>query len=443
MSAPAMLAQGFELPSREFPYLGSRGIVGVVMLIHIFFATLFVGYAVGAPLLEWWGRRRENRHARRLAYSLAHFNVLTFSVGATWAVMFLVLIVGLYPRVTAVLFTHFFWFFPVLAMAAMVLTLWLFYVHFYRSGRRNVAAGLAAAAFILLWQAILGGIDTFMVTGGDPGEPPSQSGGGLTFSSLGSALDSILNPMFYGMMLHRTFGNLSWPAFAAGAWAAFMYARSKTPEDKAFFDWATSMGLIWGTVFLLLQPFSGFAIAYAMKLAVPVDPVSGAAEGGAYGRLMGVRGDTFTSDLLYVNLVLVVGLFVLANVGMYLGAGRHPEREGRVPIRFFGLVAAVSGLYAISPLAEVPFLYMRYIMMLIMVLATLGSLVAYLRAHRRFGFGSPGGGYRAVLVALGVLAAVVALNMGWMKSNSRAPYTLYNQPGYTVESTPPPTSLGR
>ncbi|QYJ15760.1 hypothetical protein Rxycam_01588 [Rubrobacter xylanophilus DSM 9941] len=434
MSAPVMLAQGFELPSIEFPYLGSRGIVGVVMLIHIFFATLFVGYAVGAPLLEWWGRRRENPHARRLAYSLAHFNVLTFSVGATWAVMFLVLIVGLYPRVTAVLFTHFFWFFPVLAMTAMVLTLWLFYVHFYRSERRNVAAGLAAAAFILLWQALLGGIDTFMLTGGDFGEPPAQSGGALAFGSLGAGLDGLLNPMSYWMMLHRTFANLSWPAFAAGAWAAFMYIRSKTPEDRAFFDWATSVGLIWGTVFLLLQPFVGFLNAYSMQRS-----------SGAYGRLMGTQGDTFTSDLLYVNLVLVVALFVLSNVGMYLGAGRHPDRGGRVPIRFFGLVAAVSGLYAISPLAEVPFLYMRYIMLLVMVLATLGSLVAYLRAHRRFGFGSPGGGYRAVLLALGVLAAVVALNMGWMKSNSRAPYTIYGQDEYRVEPQTPvvPEIVGR
>ncbi|MCA3749370.1 MAG: hypothetical protein IN808_09575, partial [Rubrobacter sp.] len=114
-------------------------------------------------------------------------------------------------------------------------------------------------------------------------------------------------------------------------------------------------------------------------------------------------------------------------------------------IRFFGLVAAVSGLYAISPLAEVPFLYMRYIMMLIMVLATLGSLVAYLRAHRRFGFGSPGGGYRAVLVALGVLAAVVTLGMGWMKSNSRAPYTIYGQDEYRVAPETPvvPDLVGR
>jgi len=48
-----------------------------------------------------------------------------------------------------------------------------------------------------------------------------------------------------------------------------------------------------------------------------------------------------------------------------------------------------------------------------------------------------------VLMATGVVAAVIALNMGFMKSNSRVPYTVYNQPGYTVQPSSPPTGFGR
>jgi hypothetical protein len=135
---------------------------------------------------------------------------------------------------------------------------------------------------------------------------------------------------------------------------------------------------------------------------------------------------------------MVVGLFVLSNVAMYIGAGRHPDRGSRRPIQIFGLVAAVAGLYSISPLADFPFLYMRYIMILIMVLATLGAFLTYLRGRMRFRYGSPGASYRIVLLALGVLAAATALNMGLMKSNSRVPYTVYNQPDYTVENERPP-----
>ena len=431
--------KGLELPPIDFAYLGTRGFTGIVMLIHMIFAQLFVGYVIGSPILQAWGVRKGNPRMQRLSHTLDRFNVLTFSIGATFAGMFLVIIVGFYPRVTSALFTHFFWFFPMLAMGAMTLTLYLLYVYHYRTQRRSIVAGLGAAFFILVWQAILTGVDTFMVTGGGAGEPAVQSGGNLSFSSLGAALDSMLNPMFIPLDLHRTFGNLSWPAYAVAAWAAFRYRGAKSDEDKVFYDWAGSMGLTWGTIFLLLQPLGGFAIAYTMKAAYQPNAPGVQGTGGPYDRLVGSGPgpDSFTSNLLYINLAMVVGLFVLSNVALYVGAGRHPDRAGRVPIRFFGLVAAVAGLYSISPVADWPFLYMRYIAMLIMVLATLGALIAYIRARRLFGYGNQGRRYRTVLLLLGVLATVVTLNMGWMKSNSRVPYTIYGQPQYQVESEKP------
>ncbi len=377
----------------------------------------------------------------RLAHSMTRFNVLTFSTGATFAVLFVVILVGLYPRVTTSLFTHFFYFIA-LAMLSMGLALWGMYSYYYKWDRysvlnkkRHIALGFTMGLFIWIWMLIMTGIDTYMVTGGGPGRPQITEGNVASFSA---ALQGIFNPMFVEMLLHRTFANLSWPAFALAAWASFMYVRSKTAEDRAFYDWSTSVGLSWGVGFLLLMPLVGFATVYAMKGSSP-NAASGAARAGAYERLT----EGATSNLLYINLLLVVVIFVLSNVAMYMGAGRHPDLAGRIPIRFFGLVAAVAGLYAISPLAEFPFLYMRYIMMLIMVLATFGAFITYLRGRMGFRYGSPGVGYRITLLALGTLAAVVALNMGFMKSNSRVPFTVYNQPGYTVEPGPPPTGFGR
>ena len=420
---------------------GNRFFTGLVMLTHMFFAELFVGFAIAAPLLQLWGARTGSARMDRLAHSLAGFNVLTFSTGATFAVLFVVLLVGLYPRVTTSLFTHFFYAIAI-AMLSMVLALWGMYTYYYKWDRysvlhkkRHLVFGFSMGIFIWIWMVIMTGIDTYMVTGGAGRSAIT----GSTVSSFGTALQGIFNPMFIEMVVHRTFANLSWPAFAVAAWAAFMYLRAKTAADKAYYDWSSSVGLIWGAGFLITMPILGFLIVYGLKLSQPEDPVSPAAAGGAYERLV----EGATSNLLYINLVLVVALFVLSNSAMYMGAGRHPDQAGKVPIRFFGLVAAVTGLYSISPLAEFPFLYMRYIMMLIMLLATVGALVAYLRGRRRFRYGSPGVGYRATLLALGVVAAVVALNMGFMKSNSRVPFTVYNQPGYTVESGPPPSSFGR
>jgi cytochrome bd-type quinol oxidase subunit 1 len=419
---------------------GSRLVTGLTMIIHMFFAELFVGFAIAAPVLQAWGARTGSPRMDKLAHSMARFNVLTFSVGATFAVLFVVLLVGLYPRVTASLFTHFFYFIA-LAMLSMGLALWGMYSYYYKWDRysvlnkkRHAMLGFTMGLFIWVWMVIMTGIDTYMVTGGGPGRPQISEG---NIANFGAALQGIFNPMFVEMILHRTFANLSWPAFALAAWASFMYVRSKTSEDKAFYDWSTSVGLTWGVGFLLLQPLVGFAMVYALKLSEPGNPVSGAARGGAYERLT----EGATSNLLYINLILVVALFVLSNVAMFLGAGRHPERAGQVPIRFFALVAAVAGLYALSPLAEWPFLYMRYIMMLVMILATVGAFVTYLRRRMGFRYGSPGAGYRVTLLALGTLAAILALNMGFMKSNSRVPFTVYNQPDYTVEPSTPPSGF--
>jgi len=377
----------------------------------------------------------------RLAHSMTRFNVFTFSTGATFAVLFLVLLVGLYPRVTASIFTHFFYL-TAIAMLSMVLALWGMYVYYYKWGRyavlnkkRHITLGFTMGFFIWIWMVIMSGIDTYMTTGGGPGRPEIT---GTNITNFGAALQGLFNPMFVEMVLHRTFANLSWPAFAVAAWAAFMYVRSKTQADRAFYDWASSVGLTWGAGFLLIQPLIGFSMAYAMKISAPTNPAPGTPAGGSFERMT----EGATSNLLLINLVLVVGLFVLSNIAMYMGAGRHPDRGGRVPIRFFGLVAAVAGLYSISPLATSEY-YLRYIAMLVMVLATLGAFITYLRGRLRFRYGSPGAGYRVTLLALGVIAAVVALNMGFMKSNSRVPYTVYNQPDYTVEPSPPPDGFGR
>jgi cytochrome bd ubiquinol oxidase subunit I len=158
---------------------------------------------------------------------------------------------------------------------------------------------------------------------------------------------------------------------------------------------------------------------------------------------MGEGGSTTTSNLLYINLVMVVLLFVLSNVAMYIGAGRHPDRASRRPIQFFGLIAALAGVYSISPLANFPVFWIRYIAMLIMILATAGTFVTYLRGRMRFRYGSPGVGYRVVLLALGVIAATTALNMGFMKSNSRVPYTVYDQSEFSVEAEKPPSGYGK
>src|ERR687893_458166 len=131
----SFLAQ-LDLSNFTFPG-GVRGFTGFTMLVHIFFAELFVGFAIAAPVLQAWGSRTGSPRMDRLAHSMVRFNVLTFSTGATFAVLFMVLLVGFYPRVTAALFTHFFYFIAI-AMASMLLALWGMYSYYYKWDRYSV-----------------------------------------------------------------------------------------------------------------------------------------------------------------------------------------------------------------------------------------------------------------------------------------------------------------
>ena len=235
MGAASFLAQ-IDLTKAFDVVGGARFIVGITMLIHMFWAELFVGFAIAAPVLQAWGARTGSPRMDRLAHSMARFNVLTFSTGATFAVLFLVLLVGLYPQVTTSLFTNFFYFIAI-AMASMILALWGMYTYYYKWDRysvlykkRHILFGFTMGFFIWVWMAIMTGLDTFMVTGGVGTGAQITTG---SVANFGVSLQGVFNPMFVEMVLHRTFANLSWPAFALAAWASFMYMRSKTPARQS------------------------------------------------------------------------------------------------------------------------------------------------------------------------------------------------------------------
>src|SRR5215204_3475936 len=177
---------------------GTRFITGFTMIVHMFFAELFVGFAIAAPVLQAWGARTGSPRMDRLAHSMARFNVLTFSTGATFAVLFVVLLVGFYPQVTAALFTHFFYFVAI-AMLSMGLALWGMYSYYYKwdrysilNKRRHALLGFSMGFFIWIWMVIMTGIDSYMVTGG-PGVKPLS---GSTIESFGTAIQGVFNPMF-------------------------------------------------------------------------------------------------------------------------------------------------------------------------------------------------------------------------------------------------------
>src|SRR5207245_9291115 len=75
-----------------------------------------------------------------------------------------------------------------------------------------------------------------------------------------------LNPTSYPLAVHRTVGNLAYIGFAFGGFCAIRSLRAKTAEDKRFYDWAGSFGLLWGVSLTLLQPVVGYSYAKEVQL---------------------------------------------------------------------------------------------------------------------------------------------------------------------------------
>ncbi|MDP9455125.1 MAG: hypothetical protein M3Q60_04905, partial [Actinomycetota bacterium] len=58
--AQAEVAENFNFPG------GIRVFTGLTMLVHMFFAELFVGFAIAAPVLQAWGARTGSPRMDRL-----------------------------------------------------------------------------------------------------------------------------------------------------------------------------------------------------------------------------------------------------------------------------------------------------------------------------------------------------------------------------------------
>ena len=87
---------------------GRSILIALVMLIHVLFANLHLGGSWIAVITESLGLRTGKARYERLARSLALFNVILFSAGATFAIAGIVFFVSLYPEFTKNLF-HIYW----------------------------------------------------------------------------------------------------------------------------------------------------------------------------------------------------------------------------------------------------------------------------------------------------------------------------------------------
>lgn len=390
-----MTSLATPIPSLPFGTLGAQLAIGATFLIHIALVGFILAATALAPFMELAGRRRGgDPMCLRYARSLSHAIVYLYSLGATWAVFAVVLLAGLYGRLTGtvlnelllpltIAFSSFFLGIPLL----------LLYVYCWDrlSPRLHLAVGFAFAAVQYTFLFTIVELDSYVLTPG------------TAVSAVGAAF----SPSYPWLLLHYAGANLSWAPLLLAGIAIWRGRRAKSAAEITYQRWAARINFAIGSIFLLAQPITGFLLSETVKSSsMP-----------AFDNLF-----VFNSGALFIGQVALLAVLV---VGANLVFWRHNQSAGEGGSGGTLTVVALLGMAVTAmPAAVIPpnVVMLRYVALLIAFLATTVNLIGYLRALQRGGASaqiSPIAG--RLIGVVGVCAVVLSMYMGVIKENAKLP----------------------
>ncbi len=399
----------------------ARIVIGTLFSIHILLAGLVSGAGQLGPAVEWLGWMRGRPRYDRLAHGLGRFMTYYFSVSSTIAILLItVLLVGLWGHFWTTLVRIAWWPFFVEAWT-FVLQVSLGYLWYYTwdplrgfKGLHMAIGGLLAiASFLQVYMIDV--VASYMLTPVDPSNP----------------IRLALNPTSYPLTVHRTVGNIAYIGFVVAGYAAFKYLRARTPEDRSYYDWAGSFGLLWGVGMTLLQPIIGYSYAKEIQLHT---------YGSWYKMMFGSLSPWFLWQIFLLGLMFLTATFYFARrlrVDQARGAGLL--RLMAVGLTLVTLFAALpyhlaptfdqvvaAGLNKpfwqgglINPLgAMIPW---KVLALMAYTLIAIAAVVWYLRGLPGVVWGQAGRPEQRLLMVLAVMTMAMIVTMGFIRENSRVP----------------------
>ncbi|MBV9101544.1 MAG: cytochrome ubiquinol oxidase subunit I [Candidatus Dormibacteraeota bacterium] len=396
---------GLQVTPPQFPALGSSLPVAILFLLHIAIAEFSVGVITLAAAMEWRAALTGDARAARYARAAANSYYLVFSLGATFAVFAVVLLIGLWGNEFGRLINVFI---PLVAFAFglfLVLTpmLAVYRNSFGRIGpRAHASLGAAVALVQTLFVVLIVSLDAYLIT-------PFH--GGL--------LESALDPPYIPLLIHRLIGNVSWTALFLAGYAAIKLHRSADGEERGFQAWAAWVNLRIGLVTALLMPVEGYALMLVLNNS----------QQGFFNNL--VSGSTAWLMVLqeaFVAVVLVGGnvALIAEQRGSANGEGRDTIGLVAVGVSLAGMVVAALPSSVLPSGAET----VRFVGLGAALVVTAVHLA--LRWHRR---PIPAGDIaasaltlgRRALVTVGAFSLLTALLMGVIKESARGSYAVYGE----------------
>lgn len=440
-----------QMPIQEVD-LGASGrsiFIAFVMLTHILFANLHVGGAwVLLSLIILYLLSRKERYSH-LGRSVALFNVILFSAGATFAAAGVLFFIALYPTFAAQGF-HIYWW-PLLVEAILfgveiffVYTLWFTWARIGAAWHVLLAIGYPVSVYLQTFA-----IDTFVSGMLTPGaETITWGAPGLLGMPWIDYLQWWFNPTLWPLQFHRVAAAISFFGFLIAFLAMLHYHDRTDPPSKKYWDWAGSFGILWGLAGLIAQPLLGLWYMYSIfshQFQAFTNIMTGPR---AWEMLMMV-------GLLSLLIITASVYFIERRERLLIRLGRHDIRN---LFRAFAIAAAVAGVILVQPAwlggimqsdpgtwaNPIGIMYYKHIALLVLIAVgaiIIGIDLLVLRRRRDEELGNLSRASWAAALITGVLGSWIVIVMGYVRESARSPWLFYKivpVPGGQTYPTPVP-----
>ena len=300
---------------RAVPIAGSRVAVWIIAQLHLMFAAFVLGVPIFAFITEIVGVVTKEERYDELAREFTKLLAMAYTVTAVLGAILLVLLLVLYPKLSAHLGKLFkpTWLLYISLVFGEVLVAYLYWYTWdlLQDGLKRWHLVLGALVNVL-GTALLFVADiwvTFMMSPAGIDEA-----GNLT--SLWAAIN---NHTWMPINVHRLLANVAFGGAIAAAYAAVRFLAATSAEERARFDWMGYVGSFIAIAAFIPLPFAGYWLGREIY---------------QFSEQMGVSmmGGGF-SWLWILQAMLIGSLFFAANFYLWLGMGRIPGAERYVKLQ--------------------------------------------------------------------------------------------------------------
>ncbi len=399
-------------------FWGAQLIMAILWSTHGLIFYFLIGANFIAVAAEATYYFTNNERWDRIAHSVARAQAIIFAPGSLLPIAAIIIMSALWPLFWGTIVRITFWPFQIESLTFVLWVLYLYTWYYTWDVMKpykalHISFGMLFMFNGWLQQAMIDVTASYMLTPTDP-----------------TSLQAIVfNPTYIPLDLHRTIGNISYAGFVLGGYAAFKYLRSRTLEDRAFYDLFGTLGLAVGLGFLFIQPFIGFQYALAIDEHHP----------SALYRIMSGGPRSF---LFLIQVILLSGLFFFSAVYAWLQMRKSASKRTAFATGLMLALIAWALWLCIPPhwspqvggivLDWVGRLGLmnpwKYTAIAGMDLTGMMMFFVYLAAVQRgFKWGARGVAAHVVLIFLAFLVMGISLDMGIIREEARRPFMIFDQ----------------